>query len=89
MRSLSDSLGRWLGDHCIMDTDASTTLESLNTAYNNWCEDEGVQTKDRYPKAELHRRLLMRGLSSHRTTVGGRNGIKATIVRGVKLKSDT
>lgn len=89
MRSLADSLGRWLSDRCSMDADVTTTLESLNLDYNAWCEDEGVQIKDRYPKAELHRRLLMRGLYSHRTTVGGRNGSKATIVRGVKLKSDS
>jgi hypothetical protein len=85
MRSLSDSLGRWLSEGCVMDPDAEIASNLLHTAYSQWCDDEGVPAAERYPMAELVRRLNMRGLTSRRTTLGGRNGHRTYVVKGIKL----
>jgi putative DNA primase/helicase len=85
MRSLSDSLGRWLSEGCVMDDNAECALKLLHAAYVQWCDDEGVPAAERYPAAELTRRLIMRGLSARRTTLGGRGGHKDTLIKGVKL----
>lgn len=85
MRSLSDSLGRWLSEGCVMDPDAEIASNLLHTAYSQWCDDEGVPAGERYPMAELVRRLNMRGLTSRRTTLGGRNGHRTYVVKGIKL----
>ena len=85
MRSLSDSLGRWLSEGCIMDPDAESSASQLHSAYTLWCDDEGISQSERYPSAELVRRLNMRGLTSRRTTIGGRNGHRTWVVKGIKL----
>lgn len=85
MRSLSDSLGRWLTDACVMEADAESTAKQLHTAYTMWCDDEGIPQAERHPQAELMRRLNVRGLSVRRTTVGGRGGTSGYVVRGIRL----
>jgi putative DNA primase/helicase len=85
MRSLSDSLGRWLNDACVMDPEAESPAKQLHTAYTIWCDEEGIPPAERHPQAELTRRLTMRGLTVRRTTVGGRGGTSGYLVRGIKL----
>ena len=85
MRSLSDSLGRWLTDACVMEPDAETTAKQLHNAYTMWCDDEGIPQAERHPQAELMRRLNVRGLTVRRTTVGGRNGTTGYVVRGIRI----
>jgi len=85
MRSLSDSLGRWMTDACVMDAAAESTARELHAAYTMWCDDEGISAGDRYPKADLIRRLNVRGLSVRRTTIGGRSGYSDYVVRGIRV----
>jgi putative DNA primase/helicase len=72
-RRLSDPIGAFLEDWCVLDPDREIGLDLLFTRYRHWCESEG-RTKDSTTKEIFSRdlRTKVKSLSVKRVREGGK-----------------